>query len=109
MENLFNFIDDFGIEMGDCEKVSRIIISNIDVEKMEEIEYIADYYVTDHYDKDDILEEHRALFNKYYDEWNGAEISKLEIIENIVKAEGFTWIVPEIKEIRWQVKRYGLY
>lgn len=101
MENLFNFIDTLGTELNDCEEVSKIIISNIDVKKMEEIEYIADYYITDHYDEDDILDEHRALYNKYYDEWAGADVSKLEIIESIVKAEGFIWIVPEIKEIRW--------
>ncbi len=96
---LYNFIDTYE---GDDSDLSFIIESNANEETMRSIEAISDLIWREIEDEDEmpsLSSQEKDLYNKYYERYAGS--SKAEIIECIVKEEGYIWEEPSMIEIEW--------
>jgi hypothetical protein len=96
---LYNFVDTYEWDDSD---LSFIIQSNADEETMRNIEVVADliwHEIEDEEEMPTLSQQQKDWYNKYYARYVG--ISKAEIIEKIVKKEGYTWEKPSMIEIEW--------
>lgn len=96
---LYNFIDTYEY---DDTNLSFIVESNANKETMESIEKVSEIIWREIEDKEEmpsLSEQEQNLYDKYFEELCG--ISKAEIIEIIVKEEGYTWETPSMIEIEW--------
>ena len=98
-EQLYRFVDTYE---GDDSDLTFLISSNADVDTMESIELVSTQIWNEVEDKEDmpeLNEYEQKLYDKYFEEYAGC--SKIEIIECIVKEEGYTWNSPDIIDIEW--------
>ena len=95
---LYRFVDTYEYDNSD---LTFIINSNADYETMKSIELVADTIWNDLVEEDmpNLSQRELELYNKYYERYVGC--SKVEIIEAIVKGEGYTWEHPDIIDIEW--------
>lgn len=96
---LYNFIDTY--EWDDTD-LSFIIESNANEETMRSIEMVAELIwreIEGEEEMPSLSQQEKDLYNKYYDTYAG--VSKREIMEKIVKKEGYTWETPSMIEIEW--------
>ena len=96
-DQLYRFVDTYEYDSD----LTFLILSNANCETMKSIELVADTIWNDLVKEDmpNFSQEELKLYNKYYEKYVGC--SKVEIIEAIVKKEGYTWEHPNIINIEW--------
>ena len=95
---LYKLVDTY--EWDDAD-LTKEVQSNIEPEYFEKIIDVADILSSMDCEPEETLEDPiiNKLYHKYYEEYDGC--SKIEIIECVVKQEGFTWEPVEFIELEW--------
>ena len=92
---LYHFIDTYEYDDSD---LTFLIVSNAEVGFMKDVERVANaIWLED--DMPKLSKTGFELYHKYYEEYVGC--SKIEIIESIVKEEGYSWESPDVVDIEW--------
>lgn len=85
----------------DDEDFTLEISSNIEPELLKKVIEVADLFTDVTLEPEETFEDPiiNKLYHQYYEEYSGG--SKIEIIEGIVKDEGYSWKDVEFIELNW--------
>ncbi len=93
---LYNFKDTNAEYNDDC---SFLVYSDLEPKKMEQFEIVADFIWREEPREEIQFKNLLNLYDKYAKDYGG--VSKIEIIEKMVKDEGFIWEKPQLIVIEW--------
>ena len=95
---LYKLVDTFDRDDAD---LTEEIQSNIEPEYFEKIIEVADIFSNAEFMPEETFEDPviNKLYHRYYEEYD--QCSKIEMIEYMVKQEGFSWKPVEFIELNW--------
>ena len=93
---LYYFKDTYAKGTDNC---SFLVYSDVEPKLMEQFEIVADFIWREEPREEISFKNLLNLYDKYAKDYGG--VSKVEIIEKIVKDEGFIWEIPQPIVIKW--------